>query len=105
MNRTIPEDNPITSPLPRERESGRMTLRDSRFCGNDASPVFQSSLNGQARSAALHAQKGVGLIEVLVAVLVLSIGLLGLAQLQAKSLSTNGSAMTRSMATMFSYSI
>lgn len=50
-------------------------------------------------------QKGVGLIEILIAVLVLSIGFLGMAALQAKSLSTNNSAMTRSMATIASYSI
>lgn len=50
-------------------------------------------------------QKGVGLIEVLIAVLVLSIGFLGMAALQAKSLSTNNSAMSRSMATIASYSI
>jgi len=50
-------------------------------------------------------QRGVGLIEVLVAVLLLSIAFLGVAALQAKSLSTNNSAMARSMATMASYSI
>lgn len=50
-------------------------------------------------------QSGVGLIEVLVAVLVLSIGFLGVAALQAVSLSTNNSAMARSMATINSYSI
>lgn len=51
------------------------------------------------------AQSGVGLIEVLIAVLVLSIGFLGIAALQAMSLSTNNSAMARSMATISSYSI
>jgi type IV pilus assembly protein PilV len=51
------------------------------------------------------AQSGVGLIEVLVAVLVLSIGFLGVAALQAMSLSTNNGAMERSMATIASYSI
>lgn len=51
------------------------------------------------------AQSGVGLIEVLVAVLVLSIAFLGIAALQAMSLSTNNSAMARSMATIASYSI
>lgn len=51
------------------------------------------------------AQLGVGLIEILIAVLVLSIGFLGIAALQAKSLSTNNSAMARSMATVASYSI
>ena len=50
-------------------------------------------------------QRGVGLIEVLVAVLVLSIGFLGMAALQARSLSMNNSAMARNMATMDSYSI
>ncbi|WEN16695.1 type IV pilus modification protein PilV [Rhodanobacter sp. AS-Z3] len=50
-------------------------------------------------------QGGVGLIEVLVAVLVLSIAFLGIAALQAMSLSTNNSAMARSMATISSYSI
>ncbi|TCI11436.1 type IV pilus modification protein PilV [Dyella soli] len=50
-------------------------------------------------------QAGVGLIEVLVAVLILSIAFLGIAALQAMSLSTNNSAMARSMATISSYSI
>ncbi|MGN6227134.1 MAG: type IV pilus modification protein PilV [Dyella sp.] len=50
-------------------------------------------------------QSGVGLIEVLIAVLVLSIGFLGIAALLAKSLATNNSAMARSMATIASYSI
>ncbi|MEW9623669.1 type IV pilus modification protein PilV [Rhodanobacter geophilus] len=51
------------------------------------------------------AQAGVGLIEVLVAVLVLSIGFVGIAAMQARSLSTNNSALARSMATVASYSI
>ena len=50
-------------------------------------------------------QRGVGLIEVLVAVLILSIAFLGVAALQAMSLSTNNTAMARSMATISSYSI
>lgn len=50
-------------------------------------------------------QRGVGLIEVLVALLIFSIGLLGLAQLQIRSLAQNNQAMSRSMATIFSYSI
>jgi type IV pilus assembly protein PilV len=50
-------------------------------------------------------QRGVGLIEVLIAVLVLSIGFLGMAALQARSLSMNNSAMARNFATMESYSI
>ena len=57
------------------------------------------------RMAARPGQSGVGLIEVLIAVLVLSIAFLGIAALQAMSLSTNNSAMARSMATVASYSI
>ncbi len=50
-------------------------------------------------------QAGVGLIEVMVAVLVLSIGFLGVGALLSMSLSTNNSAMSRSLATMDSYTI
>jgi type IV pilus assembly protein PilV len=50
-------------------------------------------------------QSGVGMLEVLIAVLIVSIGFLGMAALQAKALSTNNSAMARSMATVASYSI
>jgi len=50
-------------------------------------------------------QSGIGMIEVLIAILVVSIGFLGMAALQAKALSTNNSAMARSMATVASYSI
>ncbi|QBM18064.1 hypothetical protein MARI_21930 [Marinobacter sp. JH2] len=50
-------------------------------------------------------QTGVGLIEVLIAVLVLSIGFLGMAALQSKALSNNNSAMVRSIGTIASYSI
>lgn len=58
-----------------------------------------------ARYASKRAQAGAGLIEVMIAVLILSIGFLGMAALQAMSLSTNNSAMTRTMATIDSYSI
>ena len=69
---------------------------------------FATPVPASMRGAHLHTvnqQAGVGLIEVLVAVLVLSIGFLGIAALQAMSLSTNNSAMARSMATIDSYSI
>lgn len=56
-------------------------------------------------SARKHAQRGVGLIEVLIAVLVISIGVLGLAGLQMRALADNGSSMNRSAATAASYSI
>lgn len=48
-------------------------------------------------------QSGFGMIEVLVAVLVLAIGLLGVAALQANALKTNHSALQRSQATMLAY--
>jgi type IV pilus assembly protein PilV len=57
------------------------------------------------RVSSPHAQRGIGMIEVLIAVLIVSIGFLGMAALQAKALSTNNSAMARSMATVASYSI
>lgn len=52
-----------------------------------------------------HAQRGVGLIEVLIAVLVLSFGMLGLVGLQTWSLRNNQSALERGMATVQTNSI
>ncbi|MGY3040622.1 type IV pilus assembly protein PilV [Rhodanobacter sp. TND4EL1] len=77
---------------------------------NRASSLSNDSLRTSANGRRLlvgvrNREAGVGLIEVLVAVLVLSIGFLGVAALQALSLSTNNSAMARSMATIDSYSI
>ncbi len=66
---------------------------------------FVGRMRGARLCSTATAQSGVGLIEVLVAVLVLSIGFLGMAALQALSLSTNNSAMARSMAVVSSYSI
>lgn len=62
------------------------------------------SLAGR-RAPGQHGQKGVGLIEVMIAVLVVSIGFLGVAALQVYTLSTNSTAMSRSMATISAYSI
>lgn len=62
------------------------------------------TLNHHARLGGCS-QSGIGMIEVLIAVLVVSIGFLGMAALQAKALSTNNSAMARSMATVASYSM
>ena len=53
----------------------------------------------------IAAQKGVTMIEVLVSVIVLSIGLLGLAGLQSAGLTHNQSASFRSTATMMTYSV
>lgn len=50
-------------------------------------------------------QAGVGLIEVLVAVVVLSFGMLGMAALQATSLRNSQSALERSEAVMQTYSM
>lgn len=50
-------------------------------------------------------QQGATMIEVLVAIVVLSVGLLGLAGLQSVGLTHNQSASFRSTATMMSYSI
>jgi type IV pilus assembly protein PilV len=48
-------------------------------------------------------QRGVGLIEVLVAVLILALGMLGMAGLQSKSLRASQSSYARSQAVMLSY--
>ncbi len=50
-------------------------------------------------------QRGVGLIEVLISVLVLSIGLLGIAALQAQALKNGQSSLERSQAVILTYSI
>lgn len=50
-------------------------------------------------------QRGVGLIEVLISLLLLSLCLLGMAALQASTLRNNQSAQSRSMATIMTASI
>ncbi len=50
-------------------------------------------------------QAGVGLIEVLIAVLVLAIGLLGLARLEVANLRTSHGAQSRSQAVSLAYDI
>lgn len=50
-------------------------------------------------------QQGVSLIEVLVAVVVLAVGLLGLAGLQATSIKSNDSANLRSQASLLAYDV
>lgn len=52
-----------------------------------------------------HDERGFTLLEILIAVVILSIGLLGLAGLQTRSLQTNQSAMMRSLATVLAYDI
>lgn len=53
----------------------------------------------------MHKTRGVSLIEILIAVLVLSIGLLGLASLQGFSLQAGQSAYHRTQATNLAYEI
>jgi len=63
-------------------------------------------MNARApQSQALGHQRGVSLIEVLVAILILSFGLLGLVNLQMTTLRNNQSSFERSRAIMSVYSI
>src|SRR3546814_2019651 len=57
------------------------------------------------RTNSYSRQRGVGMIEVLVSVLVLSVGLLGIALVQTRALANNNSSMGRSLATVATYSI
>jgi type IV pilus assembly protein PilV len=66
-------------------------------------PVYRSSRGRTPKSAA--AVRGVGLIEVLVAVLVLAIGLLGVAAMQATALRNSQSSLERSQGVMHVYTI
>lgn len=52
-----------------------------------------------------HQQRGMSMLEVLVAFIILAVGLLGLAGLQANALKNNQSSLQRSQAIMLSYSI
>lgn len=49
--------------------------------------------------------QGVSLLEIMIAVLVLSIGILGMATLQLQALKSNQSALTRTEATQYAYMI
>jgi len=50
-------------------------------------------------------QSGIGLIEILVAAAVLSIGILGIVVLQVKTIADNNSALTRTQASIAAYSM
>lgn len=54
-------------------------------------------------SRAMHHQSGVGLIEILISLLILSIGLLGLAAMQTNGLKHNRNAYYRTQATILAY--
>ena len=74
-----------------------------------AVPILRPVKRGRpvqtANKLKLSTQRGVGLIEVLIAVLVLSIGFLGIAALQTKSLANNNSAFMRTQASIAAYSM
>ena len=52
-----------------------------------------------------HIQSGIGLVEILVAAAVLSIGILGIVMLQVKTIADNSSALTRTQASIAAYSL
>ncbi len=55
--------------------------------------------------AGLRRQRGVSLLEVLISIVILSVGLLGYAGLQTISMKNNTSALHRSQATILAYDI
>lgn len=57
------------------------------------------------KSCVSFRQRGVSLIEVLISVLILGIGMLGIAAMQAKALQNNNSALERSQMVVQSYAI
>lgn len=68
-----------------------------------AAPILDSL--GSRQVPLRHHAAGFSLIEVLVAVVILAIGLLGIAGLQATSIRNNNSAYLRSQATILAYDI
>lgn len=62
------------------------------------------SLHHRKHATAAY-QRGAGLIEVLISVLVLGVGLLGIVAMQATALRNNQSALERTQATIQTYSI
>lgn len=67
--------------------------------------MLNARRSGRCARPAASRQRGVGLVEVLIAVLVLSIGMLGMAGLQSWSLRNNQSSMERGMAVVHAYQI
>lgn len=63
-------------------------------------PLSHSLVNYQRNS-----QAGIGLIEILISLLILSVGLLGLASMQANGLKHNRNAYFRTQATILAYDI
>jgi type IV pilus assembly protein PilV len=67
--------------------------------------MMLSSLQYSSQRSKAAQQSGASLIEVLVAVLILSFGMLGMSALQARALKGNQSALQRSQAAMLNYYI
>lgn len=68
-------------------------------------PAKQMKIRNYQPGSLRHAQRGVGLIEVMVAVLILGVGLLGIAAMQATALRNSQSSVERSQAVMQTYAI
>ncbi len=68
-------------------------------------PMTHSHIRSRRSFAAPRSVRGVGMVEVLVAVLVLAIGLLGVAAMQATALRNSQSALERSQGVVYTYSI
>lgn len=71
----------------------------------DRLPSRLEPLNAMTMHTRKSKQTGVGMIEVLIALFVLAIGMLGIAALQATALRNSQSSMERSQATMLSYNL
>jgi type IV pilus assembly protein PilV len=67
--------------------------------------IMNVNTANSARPTRARHERGFSLIEVLVALVVLSVGLLGLAALQSTAAQFNASAYTRSQATILAYDI
>lgn len=61
--------------------------------------------SGGKRRIGFAQQRGIGMIEVMVAVLILAIGVLGIAALQAITLKNSGSSAARTQAALQAYSM
>lgn len=72
---------------------------------NRSECVIEQAKILQPMGSAVACQRGAGLIEVLIAVLILGVGMLGIAAMQATALRNSQGALERSQAVVQSYSI
>lgn len=77
-----------------------MSVTNERFNGAGHSPLVW-----QRTESAWRAQVGAGLIEVMVAILILGVGLLGIAAMQATALRNSQSSLERSQAVIQTYAV